>query len=142
MAGNPSKLISVAVLLLLTTLAQGQAQPAAQPAAAPSASATPTKPPLKAEELEQLLAPLALYPDSLLSQIFMASTYPLEVVEADRWTKAHKDLTGDALAAELNKLDWDPSVKSLVNFPTVLAMMSEKLDITTKIGDVFLSQQA
>jgi hypothetical protein len=71
----------------------------------------------------------------------MASTYPLEVVQADRWAKSHKQVTGDALTKQLEKESWDPSVKSLVSFPTVLASMSEKLDVTTKIGDAFLSQQ-
>src|ERR1700750_609812 len=88
------------------------------------------KPPMKKEELEQLLAPIALYPDSLITQMLMASTYPLEIVQADRWVKANKDLKGDALAKELEKQTWDPSVRSLVNFPQVLAMMSEKVDLT------------
>src|SRR5215510_533505 len=92
-------------------------------------------------EIEQLVAPIALYPDSLVSQILMASTYPLEVVEADRWVKANKTLQGEALTAALEAQNWDPSVKSLVNFPQVLAMMSEKLDLTQKLGDAFLAQQ-
>jgi hypothetical protein len=98
-------------------------------------------PVFKPEELEQILAPIALYPDSLLAQILMASTYPLEVVQADRWAKQNKDLKGDALTAALEKQPWDPSVKSLVNFPQVLTMMSEKLDWTQKLGDAFLAQQ-
>jgi len=98
-------------------------------------------PVFKPEELEQILAPIALYPDSLLAQIFMASTYPLEVVQADRWAKQNKDVKGDALTAALEKQPWDPSVKSLVNFPQVLSMMSEKLDWTQKLGDAFLAQQ-
>ena len=93
------------------------------------------------EELEQVVAPVALYPDSLLAQILMASTYPLEVVEAERWAKQNKDLKGDAFAAALEKQPWDPSVKSLVNFPQVLEMMSQKLDWTQKLGDAFLAQQ-
>jgi hypothetical protein len=100
-----------------------------------------SQPVFKPEELEQILAPIALYPDSLLAQIFMASTYPLEVVQADRWAKQNKDLKGDALVAALEKQPWDPSVKSLINFPQVLAMMSEKLDWTQKLGDAFLAQQ-
>jgi hypothetical protein len=95
----------------------------------------------KAEELEQILAPIALYPDSLLTQIMMASTYPLEIVQADRWAKQNKDMKGDTLAKTLEAQPWDPSVKSLVNFPQVLAMMSEKLDWTQKLGDAFLAQQ-
>ena len=97
--------------------------------------------PFKQEELDQLVAPIALYPDSLLTQILMASTYPLEVVQADRWAKQNKDVKGDALAKGLEAQPWDPSVKSLVNFPDVLAMMGEKLDWTQKLGDAFLGQQ-
>jgi len=107
-------------------------------AASTESNASPV---FKQEELDQLLAPIALYPDSLLSQILMASTYPLEVVQADRWAKQNKDLSGDALGAALEKQTWDPSVKSLVNFPQVLTMMSEKLDWTQKLGDAFLAQQ-
>ena len=95
----------------------------------------------KQEELDQLLAPIALYPDELLSQIFMASTYPLEVVQASRWAKQNQNLKGDALAQALEKQDWDPSVRSLVNFPDVLSKMSDKLEWTQKLGDAFLSQQ-
>jgi len=95
----------------------------------------------KQEELDQLLAPIALYPDSLVSQILMASTYPLEIVQADRFAKQNTSLKGDALTKALEKQPWDPSVKSLVNFSQVLAMMSEKLDWTQKLGDAFLAQQ-
>ena len=95
----------------------------------------------KQEELEQILAPIALHPDSLVSQILMASTYPLEVVQAERWAKQNAGLKGDALTAALEKQDWDPSVKSLVNFPQVLTMMSEKLDWTQRVGDAFLADQ-
>ncbi len=95
----------------------------------------------KQEELEQLLAPIALYPDDLLTQILMASTYPLEVVQAERWAKQNKSLKGDALKAALEKQTWDDSVKALVPFPDVLTMMSEKLEWTQKLGDAFLAQQ-
>ena len=99
------------------------------------------RPIFKQEELDQLLAPIALYPDSLLTQILMASTYPLEVVQAERWAKQNKNMKGDALARALEAQPWDPSVKSLVNFPEVLTMMSEKLDWTQKLGDAFLAQE-
>ena len=93
------------------------------------------------EQLDQLLAPIALYPDSLLTQILMASTYPLEVAKASSWARANKDLKGDSLTKALEKQEWDPSVKSLVNFPQVLQMMDDKLDWTQKLGDAFLAQQ-
>jgi len=95
----------------------------------------------RSEELEQILAPIALYPDSVVSQILMASTYPLEVVQADRFAKQNAQLQGDSLTTALEAQPWDPSVKSLVNFPQVLTMMSEKLDWTQKLGDAFLAQQ-
>ncbi len=95
----------------------------------------------KQEELDQLLAPIALYPDSVLVQIFMASTYPIEIVQAQRWQKENSSLKGDELAKALEGRSWDPSVKSLVNFPDVLIMMSDKLDWTQKLGDAFLAQQ-
>ena len=95
----------------------------------------------KQEELEQLVAPIALYPDSLVAQILMASTYPLEVVQAGKWAKKNKVLKGDALTKALEKENWDPSVKSLVNFPQVLDMMNDKLDWTQKLGDAFLAQK-
>lgn len=114
-------------------------QPAPGPSAAAPSSAAPAAAPMKQEELDQLLAPIALYPDSLLSQMFMAATYPLEIVEADRWAKANPTLKDKALTTELEKKTWDASVKSLVNFPDILSMMSEKLDMTTKLGDAFIA---
>jgi hypothetical protein len=112
--------------------------------AAPVADDTisaPAKPPISQAELDQLLAPIALYPDALLSQILMASTYPLEIVQADRWVQQNKSLSSDAQEAELEDKPWDPSVKSLVNFPQTLDMMSTKLDWTIKLGDAFIEQQ-
>jgi hypothetical protein len=93
------------------------------------------------EELDKLLAPIALYPDNLLSQFLMAATYPLEVVEADRWLKQNKNLSIDQLDAALQDKSWDVSVKSLCHFPNVLAMMSDKLTLTNEMGNAFLSQQ-
>jgi hypothetical protein len=93
------------------------------------------------EELAQMLAPIALYPDSLIADILMASTYPLEVVEAERWLKQNNDLQGDALNDALKEINWDPSVESLCHFPDVLFAMSDKLDQTEKLGDAFLSQK-
>ena len=96
---------------------------------------------LSAEQLDQMMAPVALYPDPLLAQLLMASTYPLEVVQADRWAKSHRGVKGDALTSALAKESWDDSVKSLVSVPNVLAMMSDKLDWTQKVGDAVLAQQ-
>src|SRR6476661_2875649 len=98
-------------------------------------------PVFKQEELDQILAPIALYPDSLVAQVLMASTYPLEVVQADRFAKSNASLKGDKLDEALVKQDWDASVKSLVATPTVLDMMNKDLDWTQKLGDAVLAQQ-
>jgi hypothetical protein len=116
-----------------TVSAQGQA-PAASAAAAPADQL------LKPEELEALVAPIALYPDSLLALVLMASTYPLEVVQANRWIKQNPNLKGDGQKTELDKQSWDDSIKSLVASPDVLSMMSTKLDWTQKLGDAVLAQ--
>lgn len=105
-------------------------------------TAQPSQPLLKAEELDQLVAPIALYPDTLLSEVLMASTYPLEVVQADRWAKQNANLKGDQLKAAVDKQGWDQSLKSLAATPSVLDMMSTKLDWTQKLGDAVLAQQA
>src|SRR5215469_7412669 len=123
----------VIIIVLLWSIAL--AAMAQQPATAP------TQPLLKPAELDQLLAPIALYPDPLLSEVLIASTYPLEVVQADRWAKSNKTLKGDALTAAIGKQSWDDSVKSLVEVSDVLAMMSEQLDWTQKLGDAVLAQQ-
>ena len=93
------------------------------------------------EELDQMLAPIALYPDDLLVQVLMAATYPLEVVQAARWVQANPNLSGDQLAAALEQQDWDPSVKSLVSFPSVLQMLNDRLEWMQKLGDAFLAQK-
>jgi hypothetical protein len=93
----------------------------------------------KNEELDQMLAPIALYPDSLLSQILMASTYPADVKAAADWSKAHPDDKGDAAVQKVEGQEWDPSVKSLVAFPQVLAMMRDKPSDVQRLGDAFLA---
>jgi hypothetical protein len=92
-------------------------------------------------ELDQMLAPIALYPDALLSQVLMASTYPLEVVAAARWSRAHPGLQGDEAVRTAQDKDWDPSVKSLLALPNLLARMDEKLEWTTQLGEAFLAQE-
>lgn len=94
------------------------------------------------EELAQMLAPIALYPDALLAQVLMASTYPLEVIEADRWVKRNPGMKVNALDAALVAEEWDPSVKALCHFPSILALMSERITETTNLGNAFLAQEA
>ena len=94
------------------------------------------------EDLDRMLAPIALYPDELLSQVLMAATYPLEVVQAARWSRAHPDAQGEEAVAAVDGEDWDPSVKSLAAFPNVLDMMNQELDWTQRLGEAFLAQEA
>ncbi|MGA8755332.1 MAG: DUF3300 domain-containing protein, partial [Stellaceae bacterium] len=110
----------------------------------PPPAARQSSPLLTQAQLAQLVAPIALYPDPLLAQILMASTYPLEVVEAARWVNINGDraLKGDALTAALQVQNWDPSVKALVLFPRILQILSDQLQWTEELGNAFLSQQA
>ena len=139
---NRSTTRSLIAALLLATLqcSMAHAQSPAGPAPV-AAAADQSQPLLRAEELDQLVAPIALYPDALLATVLMASTYPLEVVQADRWATENKALKGDQLKAAVDKQTWDESVRSLVATPSVLAMMSAKLDWTQKLGDAVLAQQ-
>ncbi|MCX7237188.1 MULTISPECIES: DUF3300 domain-containing protein [unclassified Polynucleobacter] len=93
-------------------------------------------------QLEALVAPIALYPDPLVSQILMASTYPLEVSEATNWLRANSNLKGNALNTALQQQNWDASVKSLVSFPPVLEMMGSQLSWTQNLGNAVLAQQS
>ena len=133
-----SRKLAVALLVAFVPMAaQPQAPTAPAAAAAPAGAKT-----FSQQELDELLAPIALYPDALLAQVLMASTYPLEVVEAARWVKANPNLKDKALEDALQQQTWDPAVKSLTTLPQVLAMMNEKLEWTQKLGDAFLAQQA
>src|SRR6202521_1187898 len=94
-----------------------------------------------AQELQQLVAPIALYPDALVAQVLAASTYPTEIVEADRWMQNHSDFKGEKLAGEVDKQPWDPSVKALTQFPSVLENMDKNLSWTSSLGDAYANQQ-
>jgi hypothetical protein len=130
-----------AASLLVPPPGLAQAPPPPPPPMQTSSEATPSL--YSPEQLDALLAQIALYPDALLAQILMASTYPLEIVEASRWLAQdnNKALTGDALAQALQSQNWDPSVKSLVPFPQVLAMLNNNLDWTQQLGYAFASQE-
>ena len=129
-------------IVLCGVLLNGIAPPALYPGHARAQATGPQD--FNTEQLDALLAPIALYPDALLAQVLMASTFPLEVVSAGRWIEdpAHKSLTGDALANAVEPLTWDPSVKSLVPFPAVLALLNSNLDWTQQLGYAFADQQA
>jgi hypothetical protein len=139
---RPGKLILASLLslaLLFATLpqsllAQDAPAPDTQAQAPPYTQQTP-------EELQRLVAPIALYPDSLVAQILAASTFPDQVVEADRWVQANPDLKGDALGKAVDQQPWDPSVKALAAFPAVLGNMDKNLSWTSSLGDAYYNQQ-
>jgi hypothetical protein len=131
------------VMAMVVSLAAAQTTPppAKPPPAAGTAppSAAPAGAPASKEQLEQLLAPIALYPDSLLSQVLMAATYPADVAEAAKWVKAHPDNKGDSAVKAVQDQPWDPSVQSLAAFPQILDMMGAQPDWVQKLGDAFLA---
>jgi hypothetical protein len=131
----------LACLLLPALLLPASAQelPANQDLSAPAQA--PRYPQQTPEQLQQLVAPIALYPDSLVAQILAASTFPEQVVEASRWVQAHPDLKGDALGHAVDQQPWDASVKALTAFPTVLGNMDKNLSWTSSLGDAYYNQQ-
>jgi hypothetical protein len=132
-----------AVLALATGLAAvpARAQDAPLAAQAQSQNQVASDQQFSQGQLDQLVAPIALYPDPLLTQVLMASTYPLEVVEAARWSNNNPGVQGNALQNAMQAQSWDPSVKALTAVPQTLQMMSDKLDWTQQLGDAFLAQQ-
>jgi uncharacterized protein DUF3300 len=140
---------ALAIFLAAPPLPRAQQPPPPQQAA-PTAAQQPAPAaepgdndvqPFKPEELEAIVAPIALYPDPLVAQVLMASTYPLEVIQAARLMKANPNLKDQALNDELKKYDWDDSVKSLCSFPQTLDLLNEKIDWMQKLGDAFLDQR-
>jgi uncharacterized membrane protein YgcG len=154
--GKPSLALLLSLALLFATWPQNlmayqdpqtpatpqdaQAPPPAAQVPPPAAQA-PQHAPQTPEQLQQLVAPIALYPDSLVAQILAASTFPEEVVEADRWVQANPDLKGDALGKAVDQQPWDPSVKALTAFPSVLGNMDKNLPWTSSLGDAYYNQQ-
>ena len=122
--------------LLIAVLALLAAMPFASAQSGQSRVATFSR-----AEIDQMLAPIALYPDPLLSQLLMAATFPMEIVEAARWSRAHPGVEGDAAVRMVQDYEWDPSVKSLVAFPQVLTRMDENLEWTQKLGEAFIVQE-
>jgi len=132
----------ILTLLLCCLLVQFTAQAESFGPTGQSNEKAPTPPVQQTpQELQQLVAPIALYPDALVAQILAASTYPAEIVEADRWVQSHSSLKGEKLAKEVDKQDWDPSVKALAQFPSVLENMDKNLSWTSSLGDAYANQQ-
>jgi hypothetical protein len=138
-AGRTARLFSCLLVMCVSRPAVPYAQPAATDNATPIGAAQS----FNTEQFDALLAPVALYPDTLLTQVLMAATFPLEIVQAARWADdpVSKTMTGDALIKALQAQPWDPSVKSLVPFPEVLALMNGNLDWTQQLGYAFADQQ-
>lgn len=129
------------VLLLCCLLVRFTAQAESFELMGPSDQQSPTPPPKQSpQELQQLVAPIALYPDALVAQILAASTYPTQIVEADRWVQRHAELKGDKLAKEVDKQEWDPSVKAMAQFPSVLENMDKNLSWTSSLGEAYANQ--
>jgi hypothetical protein len=118
-----------------------QAPPPQDSQAPPPGDQQPQYAPQSPDQLQRLVAPIALYPDSLVAQILAASTFPDQVVEADRWVQAHPDLKGEALGQQVDQQPWDPSVKALTAFPSVLGNMDKNLSWTSSLGDAYYNQQ-
>ena len=140
MESTPTRSCALVMALMLAcspVLAQ-QSQATLAPG---STAGNPPAKTFSQQDLDRLLAPIALYPDPLLAQILMASTYPLEVVQAARWVKANPKVSGTALETAMANQSWDPAVKSLTAVPQVLQQMSDNLDWMQKLGDAFLAQQ-
>jgi len=129
--------VAIVLGMLLGLALFGQEPPPAPPPGQP-APAGQVMPP---QQLDDLVAPIALYPDNLLSQILAASTYPLEVVEAGQWLAQNKNLRGQQLMEAAQHQNWDPSVQALVAFPDVLARLNQDVRWTTDLGNAFLAQQ-
>jgi hypothetical protein len=121
--------------LALVTIREGFTfQPGELPSPPQAAKQSP-------EQLQQLVAPIALYPDGLVAQILAAATYPDEIVEAEKWVQQRKTLMAEKLGKEVNKQHWDASVKALTQFPAVLANMNQNLAWTSELGDAYVNQQ-
>jgi hypothetical protein len=131
---------ALAAGLVLLAAALGAPSALAQESSPPPQQQQPAAQPLSAQQLDQLVAPIALYPDNLLGQILTASTYPLETVMAARWSAANPNVKGHELEDAMQQQSWDPAIKALTSVPQVLAMMNDKLDWTQALGDAYLSQ--
>lgn len=134
--------ITLPILLAATSFAQEPPQAPPGDQGPPPGQAPPPAAPLNPEQLQDLVAPIALYPDTLLSQILVASTYPIEVVEAQQWLQQNRNLKGQALMDAARQQNWDPSIQALVAFPDVLTRLNQDIRWTTDLGNAFLAQQA
>jgi len=127
-------------LLCATLLVPGDALLMAQQGAV--SAPTPDAQPMPGDQLDSLVAPIALYPDPLLAQVLAASTYPLELVQLQQWLAKHKDLKDKALAEAVQKENWDPSVQAMAGLPDVVKQLVDNIKWTSELGNAFLAQQS
>ena len=133
--------LSVFCIVLLLSFSVGMPLAAQQPVAPRQPAPSPLQP-LSPDQLDNLVAPIALYPDALLSQVLVASTYPLELVEAGQWLQQNQNLQGPQLVDAARQQSWDPSIQALVVFPDVIDRLNSNIRWTTDLGNAFLAQQA
>src|SRR5262249_6321157 len=133
-------ILCVIALMPGDTPAYGQQQQ--QKSAAPASSAATQATKIPPEQLDSLVAPIALYPDPLLAQTLAASTYPLEIVQLQQWLEKNKSLKDKALADAVAKQPWDPSVQALAALPDVVKRLGDDIQWTTDLGNAFLAQES
>src|SRR5213596_4145792 len=142
MKSSSRKLFHGVIAILSTTLFSPASIVLAQQAESQVMTTTEQAPKLPNDQLDSLVAPVALYPDPLLAQTLAASTYPLEVIQLQQWMDRNKDLKGKALADAVAKQQWDPSIQAMVEFPDVVQRMAGNIQWTTDLGNAFLAQQS
>jgi hypothetical protein len=129
-------------MLCVLALAPGDVAAYTQPMSLQNAPADQAAPAIPPDQLDSLVAPIALYPDPLLTQVLVASTYPLELIQLQQWIQKNPGLTGDALTTAVQKQDWDPSIQAMSVFPDLVKRLSDDIKWTTDLGNAFLAQQS
>jgi uncharacterized membrane protein YgcG len=138
-------IVAIACAALLSSgnaVLRAQTEPAAPPAPAQNATPEPEAPKIPNDQLDSLVAPIALYPDPLLAQTLAASTYPLEIIQLQQWMEKNKSLKGKALTDAVQKQNWDPSVQAMATFPDVVKLLADSVAWSSDLGNAFLAQQA
>src|SRR5271154_2125510 len=133
---------SCLAVLCMLSFAPGDTALYANPVRQQDSSGDQATPKIPNDQLDSLVAPIALYPDPLLSQVLVASTYPLEIIQLQQWLEKHKDLKGDALTAAVEKENWDPSIQGMVALPDAVKQLADNIKWTTDLGNAFLAQQS
>src|SRR5262245_44973222 len=139
MKSKNSLAVALAVVLIMAPWLVLQGSQATEPNEASTGGATDAAP-QSAKELQSLVAPIALYPDQLVAQVLSGATFPNQIAQAGNWLETHKGLTGKDLTNAVNMESWDPSVKALTAFPSVLENMAKNLSWTSSLGEAYHNQ--